>query len=108
LLVNVATELAVFLRADAWGGGDVELSLSLLEEFRDSQENGLVSFLAGGAGAGCGRGEATVLSNGPGLFDGDSAEGDQGIVGRAFVMLLNDRVFPAGSFSDGLRRATRF
>lgn len=61
-----------------------------------------MSFRVGGPGAGCGGGEAIALSKGPGLLDGDSADGDQGIAGRAFVMLLNDRVLLASSFSEGL------
>ena len=48
LLVSVATELAVFRRGDACVVGIV--SLSLLEELRESHENGLVSFRVGGGG----------------------------------------------------------
>ena len=103
LLVNVAMELAVFLRGDGCVAGT---SFSLLNEFRESQEKGPVSFRAGGGGAvddvaGGGGGGATAEAGGIGLRDGDSAEGDHGIDGRALVMLLRDIVLLGGSFSTG-------
>lgn len=75
--------------------------------FVENQENGAERFRAGGLGAGCGGGAATALFEGPGLFEGDSAEGDQAIDGRAFVMLLRDRVLLAWSFSGGIGGATK-
>lgn len=96
----MAIELAVFRRPVVWVCGGAE-SLSLLVEFRDNQENGLVSFRVGGPEC-CGGGEATAFIDSTGLFDGDSPDGDQGIGGRAFVMLLNDKVLLARSFSGGL------
>lgn len=86
----VATELAVFLLGETIGcaGG------CSLDEARESHEKGLVSFLpigAGGAGAG-----ATAAGV---VFVGESTGGgDQGIAGKALVMLLNDLVLD-GSFS---------
>jgi hypothetical protein len=106
LLVNVAMELAVFLRGDGWA---VPVSLSLPVEFRESQENGLVSFRVGGGGAvvefvagGGGGGGATAEVRGFGLRDGESAVGDHGIDGSALVMLLRDIVLLGCSFSTGL------
>ena len=85
------------------------LSLSLLDELRDSHENGLVSFLPGGGGgaaavvgAGAGGGGCMAAVGGLGLRDGDSAGGDHGIDGRALVMLLNEMVLLGCSFSTGL------
>lgn len=71
-------------------------------EFRDNQENGLVSFRVGGPGCWGSGGEATTFIDGPGLFEGESPEGDQGRAGSAFVILLNDKVLLARSFSGGL------
>ena len=99
-------ELAVFRRGDGWA---VAVSLSLPVEFRESQENGLVSFRVGGGGAaveavagGGGGGGATAEAREFGLRDGDSAVGDHGIEGRALVMLLRDIVLLGCSFSTGL------
>lgn len=99
-------ELAVFLRGD---GCVVGTSFSLLKEFRESHEKGPVSFRVGAGvavddvvGGGGGGGGATVVTGGNGLRDGDSAEGDHGIDGRALVMLLRDIVLLGGSFSTGL------
>lgn len=94
MLVNVAIELAVFRRGEATVGGEL-LSLSLDTEFRESHEKGLVSFRLGGGGAT--GGGATDVTEGWGLFAGDSAGGDHGIAGSAFVMLLKDRVLLAWS-----------
>jgi hypothetical protein len=47
----VATDAFVFLRGDDLSGGDSGC-FGLLEALRDSQENGLVSFLVGAAGGG--------------------------------------------------------
>jgi hypothetical protein len=98
----VATELAVFLRVDGLActaGGS-------LEELLESQENGLLNFLPVGAGAGGGgaaaAGAASWALAAGGLFDRESfAGGDQGIGGRAFVMLLKDMVFDAFSAGGG-------
>lgn len=69
LLVSVAIELAVFRLGEpvvVKAGG---ATFSLAPEFRDSQENGLVIFLAGGGG-----GSGPVVLGGTGLvFGGDSA-----------------------------------
>jgi hypothetical protein len=93
LLAIVATELAVFLRGDGIGGAEL-FSLSLLEEFRDSQEKGLVSFRVGGGGLGvdCGTG-------GAGLFKGDSmgGEGAHEAEGNALLTLPIDAVLPGCS-----------
>ena len=99
----VATELAVFLRGEVWEFGALLPSLSL-DEPRESHENGLVSFRVGGwKGGWLDGGEGTVAgATDIGLFDGDSAEGDQGIAGRAFVMLLKEIARPAGSCSETL------
>ncbi len=107
LLVRVATELAVFLLGDVVGGGVATTSLET--ELRDSQEKGLVSFREGativgavgvavvvvGAGAGAVTviGAAAVTMGDEGFLVGESfTGGDQGIDGRAFVMLLSDIV----------------
>lgn len=60
-----------------------------------------MSFRVGGPG-GSGGGDVTAFKEGSGLLAGDSTEGDQGMAGSALVMLLNDSVFPATSFSSGL------
>jgi hypothetical protein len=61
-----------------------------------------VSFRAGGGGfCPAAGGEAMAAAAGCGLLFGDSAEGDHGMEGRALVMLLNDMVLLAGSFSIG-------
>lgn len=71
------------------------VSLSLLE-LRDNHENGLVNFREGGGGGpwavGTGGGGAIAFDGGFGLLDGDSDEGDQGMAGKAFVILLSDSV----------------
>lgn len=51
-----------------------------------------------------------AVEEGFGLFEGDSVEGDHGIVGRALVMLLSDRVllgcwsFVSGLFGSVMRQ----
>lgn len=71
LLLIVAIEDAVFLRASLSGDGNGTTVSFCCEVFRDSQEKGLVNFLVGGAGAGR-------------VFEGGGAGGgDQGTDGRA-------------------------
>jgi len=73
-------------------GGETLLSFSLLA-FRDNQVKAEVSFLVGAAGLDC---DPDCIGNadgdGMGLFPGDSAGGDQGIDGRAWVKLLSESV----------------
>ena len=92
-------ELAVFLLGEVWDGGETSLSLSLLVEFRDSHEKGLVSFRVrgGGGAAGVGGGEAKADNDGPGLLAGGSGGGGQDIEGSALVILLSDNVFLGSS-----------
>ena len=85
----------------AFVGGDTVLSLSFEVELRESHEKGLVSFLVGGGG-GCAvdgdefeGGAAMAGSSEPGLLDGDAVGGDQGIAGKALVILLSERVLLA-------------
>lgn len=98
LLFRVATELVVFLRRDCGG----EVSLSLIPELRESQENGLVSLRLGAGGApdwmvGAARADGDEAR----LFAGDSEFGDHGIEGRAFAKPPNDKVFDEVSFGAG-------
>lgn len=95
------TELAVFRRfVVCWVG-----TASLADEFRDSQEKAPVSFLVGGGGCDTvvvGRGAVVAVDDAPGLFAGDvPAGGDQGMEGRALVMLLRDNVLGGCSISVG-------
>lgn len=99
----------MFLRGVVPVGGDALVSLSLLVEFRESQEKGLVSFLLGGAGGllsdeeaggAAAAAAAAPAGAGAGLLEGDSAGGDHGIVGNEFVMLLKDNVLLGGSGSS--------
>jgi hypothetical protein len=102
LLAIVATDDAVFLRGDATGGGVLG---SLLEELRDSQENGLVSFRVGGGGfaGGCGGGAEIEAA---GLLTGGSvAGGDQGTLGKALAMLPMDNVLLGCPFCVEFLRA---
>lgn len=78
------------------------LSLSFEVELRESHEKGLVSFRVGGGGGGCAvdgdefeGGAAMAGSSGPGLLDGEAVGGDQGIAGKALVILLSERVLLA-------------
>lgn len=66
-----------------------------------------MSFRVGGGAFDAGGGGATAVAVGFGLREGDSEEGDQGIEGRALVMLLSDIVLPAWSLSTGLVGSTR-
>ena len=50
MLEIVAIDVVVLLRSEAGNGGDAVVFFSVV--FRESHENGLVSFLVGGAGAG--------------------------------------------------------
>lgn len=94
----------MFLRGEACVGGDDWLSLSLLlDAFRDSHEKGLVSFRVGAGGwVTGGGGEAIAAIDGPEVFEGDSVWGDQGMEGRASVMLCRD------IFLSGWSLATEF
>lgn len=89
------------------------LSLSFEVELRESHEKGLVSFRVGGGGGGCDvegdeleGGAAMAASSGPGLLDGEAVGGDQGIAGKALVMLLRDRVLLAWLASSAALTST--
>lgn len=105
LLIIVAIELAVFRRPVGCMVGE-ELTSFSFDELRESQVKGLVNRRGPGAGAGCdevvtgGRGGA-LAGPAPGLFAGDATEGDQGIAGRALVMLLSERDFVGDAVSVG-------
>ncbi len=96
-------ELAVFRRAVGWVVGR---SLSLLEEFRESQENGLVNLRVGGGGAAVDKagagGGTTAEWEGFGLREESLGGGDQGMEGRALVMLLRDSFLSCCSLWTGL------
>jgi hypothetical protein len=94
----VATELAVFLLGEIRTGAGVWS----LEVFLESHENGLVNFLLIGAGTGAGAVGARLAEV---LLGGDSlvGGGDQGMAGRALVMLLlKDLVLDASFSTTGL------
>lgn len=92
----------MFLRADGWVVKVELTSLSLLE-FLDSQENGLVSLLPTGAGAGVGAaaGGATVgvAVEAVGM-GGKLLSGDEGCA--AAVVLFREVVLLNWSLSEGL------
>jgi len=93
----VATELAVFLLGEIKG---ITTGVWSFEALLESHEKGLVSFRLNGAGASDTGATATGA-----VFVGESicGGGDQGMAGRALVMLLKDLVFDA-SFSGLLSR----
>lgn len=98
LLVRVAIELAVFRLGEIAAGGETAESL---DEFLESQdEKAVVSFRAGGGGAVAvveeSGGEAIWALDGASFVGG----GDQGMFGRALVMLLKEIVLDA-SFDEG-------
>jgi hypothetical protein len=84
----VVTELAVFLLGEIGGGVVAPASLSF-DEFLESQENALVSFLVGpGGGTGASGGDARPNLEGESVVGG----GDHGIAGSVLAMLLSDIV----------------
>lgn len=101
----MVVELAVLRRPVGCIFGDAPLPSLSFVEFLESQVKGLVSLRGPGAGV-C---DVVVVGRGAfagavptGLRAGEAGGGDQGIAGRAFVMLLRDIDLLGGVVSVGL------